>query len=373
MQSGSHADILGEWFPAGVHHYRAFVGPAVNYDLAAAMQFNLLTFLGLREHHSLLDIGCGSLRAGRLFIPYLLPEKYCGVEPERWLIEEGIKNNVGGDLLRIKRPVFSHDAGFNLGAFGRRFDYVLAQSVFSHASAGQVQTCVAEVRRVMAPEGLFAATFVRGETSYTGTEWVYPDCVSYTEDHFRALVAGQGLTCRAVSWPHPHGQTWVVIGRSHSLAKVPPLLYDPAFFSGMDDIYRRLRDRPWEELLNSAAEGLAALVAPAEKLILVDEEQLRGQLPGACHATPFLERDGEYWGPPPDNHTAIRELERLRRLGADLIAFAPPAFWWLEHYAGFAEHLRSSYRCVLDNDHLVVFDLRNALPNCSQQRPGDEP
>lgn len=53
--------------------YRGYVGPEAQYDLMGATQFRLLCTLGLREHHTLLDFGCGSLRAGRLFIPYLLP------------------------------------------------------------------------------------------------------------------------------------------------------------------------------------------------------------------------------------------------------------------------------------------------------------
>jgi hypothetical protein len=40
------------------------------------------------------------------------------------------------------------------------------------------------------------------------------------------------------------------------------------------------------------------------------------------------------------------------------MVFAWPAFWWLEHYAGLREHLRSKFRCVLDNERLVAFDLR---------------
>ena len=43
----------------GDRHYKAFVGPIEEYDLMAAMQFNLLTALGLRQHHSLLDVGFG--------------------------------------------------------------------------------------------------------------------------------------------------------------------------------------------------------------------------------------------------------------------------------------------------------------------------
>jgi hypothetical protein len=76
--------------PGGSRHFRAYVGPPRQFDFMGATQFRLLTTLGLREHHSVLDFGCGSLRAGRLLIPYLLPGRYYGLEPNRWLIEDGI-------------------------------------------------------------------------------------------------------------------------------------------------------------------------------------------------------------------------------------------------------------------------------------------
>lgn len=81
--------------PTGSHHYRAFVGSPEKYDLVSAIQFNLLTSIGLRENHYLLDIGCGSLRGRRLFIVYLLSAHYLEIEPEKWLIEEGIKKELG--------------------------------------------------------------------------------------------------------------------------------------------------------------------------------------------------------------------------------------------------------------------------------------
>lgn len=57
-----------------------FTGPAEQYDLIGATQFALLYVLRLREHHRLLDIGCGSLRAGRMLISYLRPGGYTGVD-----------------------------------------------------------------------------------------------------------------------------------------------------------------------------------------------------------------------------------------------------------------------------------------------------
>jgi hypothetical protein len=40
---------LGVDLPAGADHYRAFVGPPFNYDINAALQFQFLIDLGLRE------------------------------------------------------------------------------------------------------------------------------------------------------------------------------------------------------------------------------------------------------------------------------------------------------------------------------------
>jgi len=74
--------------------------------------------------------------------------------------------------------------------------------------------------------------------------------------------------------------------------------------------------------------ALIELIPPDETFILVDEEQLRPLMPHR-RVLPFLERDGAYWGPPADDVTAIRELERLRAAGARQIAFAWPCFWWL--------------------------------------------
>ena len=96
-------------------------------------------------------------------------------------------------------------------------------------------------------------------------------------------------------------------------------------------------------------------------MILVDGNELGPGFIRDRQVLPFLEREGQYWGPPPDDETAINELARLRQAGANFIVFAWPAFWWLAYYAGFHRHLRSTFRCVLDNNRLVVFDLRQPL------------
>ena len=201
-------------------NYRAYVGPEEWYDIIAAMQFNLLTSLGLRQHHYLLDIGCGSLRAGRLFIPYLLHSHYYGIEPNKWLVEAGVKHELGGPgMLEAKKPTFSYDADFTLTAFNRKFDYLLAQSIFSHACERQIQRCLSQASEVMEPASIFAATYFdssdpRAESrqegpNFEGDGWTYPGCVFYTLDHIKEIAEEQGLSCETLDWAHPDLQTWV--------------------------------------------------------------------------------------------------------------------------------------------------------------------
>lgn len=188
--------------------HRSFVGPEANYDVFSAVQFNLLTHLGLREQHSLLDIGCGSLRAGRLFIPYLLPGGYCGVEPEQWLLESAINDEVGADLIRLKKPQFIHNPDFAFDDFGRKFDFLLAHSIFSHARGEDIGRCLESARRVMHDRSLFAATFVEGETDYAGNNWTL--WAEYTYAFIEGAAKRAGLCCTRIAWPSPDMQQWVI-------------------------------------------------------------------------------------------------------------------------------------------------------------------
>jgi hypothetical protein len=115
-----------------------------------------------------------------------------------------------------------------------------------------------------------------------------------------------------------------------------------------------------EERQYQATVEVAAFIPQWSSFILVGGEcWVNGETFAGRRRIPFLERDGEHWGNPADDETAIRELERLRQAGAGFIAFVWHAFWWLEYYAGFQQHLHSTYPCILQNDRLVIFDLRH--------------
>jgi glycosyltransferase involved in cell wall biosynthesis len=118
----------------------------------------------------------------------------------------------------------------------------------------------------------------------------------------------------------------------------------------------------WPQRLLQARQDVRSLIPSGSSYILVDEgEWGSGELIPGRRAIPFLERDGRYWGNPPDDATAIREFERLHAGQASFIVFWWPAFWWLDHYQEFGRYLRERFDCKLDAEHLIAFDLRPRL------------
>ena len=179
------------------------------YDLIGRSQFNLLLSSGLKRSDYLLDVGCGCLCGGKFCIRFLEPRHYYGIEPEEWLIERGIRLELGYGLFVAKKPVFDNDRHFTLTKFSKRFDFIVASSIFTHATQKQIARCFSEARRVMKPSSLFAATYLNGERNYNGNDWVYPGAVTYTSDRIMRLADEQGLRSELLDWRHPTGDTWV--------------------------------------------------------------------------------------------------------------------------------------------------------------------
>jgi len=266
----------------GVPQHRQFVGPSDRYDLMAATQFNLMTLLGLREFHTLLDIGCGSLRAGRLFIMYLHTGKYYGVEPEKWLVEEGITNECGRDLISLKCPNFLYVDDWSVDQFGVRFDFILAQSVFSHASMPQITRCLANVTKCIHKDSIFAATFAIGDEDYSGSEWVYPAMVRYTSGTVLRMIDQAGLVGRRIRWVHPsHRQTWYLIGKPENQARlaehaecldhfVSPILYARDVKVKKQHFYQRVTERAAQ--LAESGDHVGAMAAYREAMALAPDD-----------------------------------------------------------------------------------------------------
>ncbi|HEY1078290.1 MAG TPA: methyltransferase [Fontimonas sp.] len=205
-----------------VGDHRSYVGPDDYYDKVAALQFSLLTMLGMREQHYLLDIGCGALRGGRLFMPYLAPEHYCGIEPNPWLIESAIDKEVGRDQIALKKPQFRHNDDFDLSGFGRQFDYMMAHSIFSHTGYTQLAACMKSVAQALDENGLLIATFVDAKADAYQDEWVYPGFNRFSWATMEKAIHAAGLVGCKLDWPHPL-QSWIAVARNQARLDAIPV------------------------------------------------------------------------------------------------------------------------------------------------------
>ncbi len=211
----SSREDLGLGLKPGDEHYRAFVGPPGDFDLIAAMTFSLLAALGLRQHHRVLDLGCGSLRVGRLLIPYLNRGGYLGVEPNEWLVREGIAREVGAAQVAIKSPFFHYSdgvAGLSEEAVGSGFDFAVAQSVFSHTGRDLLERWLRDLAPLLKPSGALAATYLPDSADTPAAGWVYPGCVKYRPETLTEVARAHGYRTLPLDWRHPR-QQWLLLAR----------------------------------------------------------------------------------------------------------------------------------------------------------------
>jgi hypothetical protein len=119
------------------------------------------------------------------------------------------------------------------------------------------------------------------------------------------------------------------------------------------------RGNSWWHLQAAAFGDIARSSPTLQPFILIDDATWEPGLIAGRQPIPFLERDGQYWGPPPDDRTAIAELERQRAAGAAHLVIAWCSFWWLDTYSGMRDHLLARYRRVVNNERVILFDLLN--------------
>ena len=199
---------------AGSDHYRAYVGPPKRYGTLALLQMSLLSALAIEETDKVLDFGCGSLRLGRSLIPFLHTGNYYGIDPNGWLMEEGFKYETGNDLRTVKHPKLSEDAAFDCGVFNERFDFIMAQSIITHAGADNTRKLIETAGRALVDDGIFVLSYLKGDedTELTTKPWTYPFNVPYPESWLKGVCEENGLVWRELEWHHP-GATWAAITR----------------------------------------------------------------------------------------------------------------------------------------------------------------
>jgi hypothetical protein len=178
------------------------------WDEIGRMQFDYLVSQGLRPHHYLLDIACGSLRAGIHFIPYLEPGHYLGIDKEAGLIQAGVEQELGAELREARRPVLIVNGDFAFERFGVRPNYVLAQSLFTHITPPLIEKCLRNLRGVIADDGVFYATYFESAERYDNPDQAHDAArFGYTREEMGRFGQSTGWRFDYIGdWRHPRGQ-----------------------------------------------------------------------------------------------------------------------------------------------------------------------
>jgi SAM-dependent methyltransferase len=179
------------------------------WEEIGALQYEFVRSRGLLPEHKLLDIGCGTLRGGRHFIRYLNEGNYFGIDISPKAIEAAHRL-VETEGLATKDPtlVLSRNKDLKFGEFeGERFDYLLAQSVFTHLKPEHIRECFEHIERVMAPGASFYFTFKKADRF----EQRAIKGFSYPFGFFQRLAADTDLEIEdhSAEYPHPRGQRMV--------------------------------------------------------------------------------------------------------------------------------------------------------------------
>jgi len=178
------------------------------------LQLQFLVSQGLTPQDRLVDVGCGSLRAGVHFIRHLDAGRYTGIDIDSRLIEAG-REELRQAGLADRGATFRVTDSFDLSGLGD-FQFALAQSVFTHLPFNVIMRCLSCVEEVLVDGGRFYATFfpnsdrrLRREPLRIGELDIAldRDPFFYDPDIFRWVCEGSSLSAEYLGdWGHPKGQ-----------------------------------------------------------------------------------------------------------------------------------------------------------------------
>jgi SAM-dependent methyltransferase len=134
-------------------------GPPQAFVRIGRMSFQVLLQEGLNPSSRVLDVGCGALRVGYWLMRFLDPGRYFGIEPQTEMLELGLAKLVEPETFERARARFAHNDDFDFSVFGEEFDFVLARSIWTHASKPQIRAMLASFAATSSPGAVFLASY----------------------------------------------------------------------------------------------------------------------------------------------------------------------------------------------------------------------
>lgn len=198
------------------------------WDEMGAMQRDFLVQNGLMPTMTVLDIGCGCLRAGIPLIEYLKPNHYFGTDISQDLLDVGYDAELkaAGLQAKLSRSHLLCSDDFDFSGVPAPVDMAIAQSVFTHLTLNHIRVCLSRLAPYVRPGGVFFATFfecpaeleiyepVEHEPAAIVTTHV-SDPYHYRAEDFHYLCKNTVWTMQYIGeWNHPRGQRMLQFTRS---------------------------------------------------------------------------------------------------------------------------------------------------------------
>jgi len=197
------------------------------WEEMGTLQFEFLKKNGLKQNHKFLDIACGSFRLGRLAIDYLDYGNYFGIDADKEVLEDGKKFEIS-NLMVEKRPNILHNKEFQFYKFNTKFDFMIAQSLWTHLNLNIILKCIVNIKNVLAKNGKCYVTFFENENilNVSKIEQINPtnklftnldsDPYHYTFQTLKNLINEVGLNVEYIGdWDHPRNQKIMLITQKH--------------------------------------------------------------------------------------------------------------------------------------------------------------
>src|SRR5262245_41625013 len=188
--------------------HRGYVGRMEWYQADGQRQFEFMLEHGLQPGDVLCDIGCGSLRGGRLFIEYLDRGNYLGLDGEGELVELGLRHELDPRVREDKAPEFVVSYGFEFRRFSRFPTRALALALFSHLNRRDIRLCLQNLGdHATGPCQLFASYF-ESERPTPNFQNSHPQLAFYyTPEQMQRMGHDAGWTPAFLGeWGSPAGQ-----------------------------------------------------------------------------------------------------------------------------------------------------------------------
>lgn len=171
-------------------NHQNYVGPEEKYYTFGPRVFlEILAATGIQPSHKVLDVGCGSLRVGKLLIPYLNAGNYTGIEPNSEMLMAGLTYELSTPMINDKAPVFGASPEF-IPPHAGHFDLVIAIQVFIHCGPQQFVDFLTKMREL---SSMVYVTLKIDEENPGTTDWPNPANIRYPAASHQQTVYDWGL------------------------------------------------------------------------------------------------------------------------------------------------------------------------------------